>query len=85
MRAKQFDEAFDKGEDITLHLDLDGARRSSGKRKRINVSFPEWMLESLDLEASRLGISRQAIIKLWLSERLKSASDENGTDQHPVA
>lgn len=38
-----------------------------------------------DLEASRLGIPRQAIIKLWLSERLKSASDENGTDQHPVA
>ena len=49
------------------------------------MSFPEWMLESLDLEASRLGIPRQAIIKLWLSERLKSASDENGTDQHPVA
>ena len=85
MKAKQFDEAFDKGEDITLHLDLDGARRSSRKRKRINVSFPEWMLESLDLEANRLGIPRQAIIKLWLSERLKSASDENGTDQHPVA
>ncbi len=85
MKAKQFDEAFDKGEDITLHLDLDGARRSSRKQKRINVSFPEWMLESLDLEASRLGIPRQAIIKLWLSERLKSASDENETDQHPVA
>ena len=85
MKAKQFDEAFDKGEDITLHLDLDGARRASRKQKRINVSFPEWMLESLDLEASRLGIPRQAIIKLWLSERLKSASDENGTDQHPVA
>ena len=85
MRAKQFDEAFDKGEDITLHLDLEGARRSFRKRKRINVSFPEWMLESLDLEASRLGIPRQEIIKLWLSERLKSASDENGTDQHPVA
>lgn len=85
MRAKQFDEAFDKGEDITLHLDLDGARRSSRKQKRTNISFPEWMLESLDLEASRLGISRQAIIKLWLSERLKSASDENGTNQHPVA
>ena len=33
----------------------------------------------------KVGILGQAIIKLWLSERLKSASDENGTDQHPVA
>ena len=84
MKAKQFDEAFDKGEDITFHLDIDGASRSSRKQKRINVSFPEWMLESLDSEASRLGIPRQAIIKLWLSERLKSTLDKNGTDHHPV-
>jgi hypothetical protein len=59
--------------------------RSSLKQKRTNIPFPEWMLESLDLEANRLGIPRQAIIKLWLSERLKSVSDENGTDQPPVA
>ena len=81
MRANQFDEAFDEGEDITAHLDLDGAKRSSRKRKRVNVVFLEWMLESLDLEASRLGISRQSIIKLWLSERLKATSDEKVSDQ----
>ena len=81
MRANQFDEAFDEGEDITAQLDLDGAKRSSRKRKRVNVVFLEWMLESLDLEASRLGISRQSIIKLWLSERLKATSDEKVSDQ----
>lgn len=29
------------------------------------------MIESLDKEASRLGVTRQSIIKIWLAERLE--------------
>jgi hypothetical protein len=29
------------------------------------------MIESLDKEASRLGVTRQSIIKVWLAERLE--------------
>ncbi|EGR4299612.1 CopG family transcriptional regulator, partial [Vibrio cholerae] len=41
---------------------------------RVNVDFPAWMLESLDREASRIGVTRQSIIKIWLAERLESVS-----------
>jgi hypothetical protein len=31
------------------------------------------MIHSLDREAHRLGVTRQAVIKLWLAEKLKEA------------
>ncbi|MBI2305469.1 MAG: CopG family transcriptional regulator [Chloroflexi bacterium] len=71
MKAKEFDRKFDQGEDITSHLDLSKARRPGLEQKRVNVDFPEWMLESLDREAKRLGVTRQSIIKIWLAERLE--------------
>jgi len=40
-------------------------------QKRVNVYFPAWMIESLDREAGRIGITRQSIIKIWLKERLE--------------
>ena len=35
------------------------------------MDFPVWMIESLDREAKRLGVSRQSIIKVWIAERLE--------------
>jgi hypothetical protein len=37
----------------------------------VNVDFPSWIIESLDKQASRLGVTRQSVIKLWIAERLK--------------
>ena len=71
MKAEDLDKKFDKGEKITEHLDLTKARRPGQESKRVNVDFPEWMLKSLDKEAKRLGVPRQSIIKIWISERLK--------------
>lgn len=71
MNATDFDCLFDEGEDITEHLDLAKARRLKHDQKRINVDIPVWMIESLDREASRLGVTRQSIIKVWLAERLE--------------
>ena len=70
MKAEKFDTDFDSGKDVTAVLDLSKARRPLQEQKRINVDFPSWMIESLDREAGRLGVTRQSIIKVWLAERL---------------
>ena len=73
MKAKYFDEKFDQGKkDILDDLDLSTARRVNQEQKRINVDFPAWVVESLDREAARIGVTRQSIIKVWLVERLKA-------------
>ena len=71
MNAKEFDAAFDAGKDITSALDLSSARRVNRTPKRVNVDFPIWMVEELDKEAERVGVTRQSIIKVWLAERLE--------------
>ena len=72
MKAKTFDTDFDSGKDITGALDLSKINRPNQTQKRVNVDFPTWMIESLDKEASRLGVTRQSIIKVWLAERLET-------------
>ena len=74
MKAKTFDSDFDSGKDVTGPLDLKKARRPLQEQKRVNVDFPTWMIESLDREASRLGVTRQSIIKVWLAERLEQTA-----------
>ncbi len=71
MKAKKFDSNFDQGKNITSALDLSKARRPKQEQRRVNVDFPTWMIEMLDKEARRLGVTRQSIIKVWLAERLE--------------
>lgn len=71
MKASEFDNRFDTGEDVTSELDLSRARRPAQEQRRVNVDFPAWMVESLDREARRLGVTRQSIIKVWIAERLE--------------
>jgi hypothetical protein len=82
MKAKTFDKQFDEGADITAALDLSRARRVLREQKRVNVDFPTWMIESLDREAGKLGVTRQSIIKVWLAERL-AASAANKSRSRP--
>lgn len=72
MKAKDFDRKFDDDrEEVVDDLDLSTARRVNQEQKRINVDFPAWVVEALDREASRIGVTRQSIIKVWLVERLQ--------------
>ena len=71
MKAIEFDREFDEGSDITPYLDFSKAKRIKQQHKRVNVDFPVWMIDSLDKEATRLGVSRQSVIKVWLGERLQ--------------
>jgi len=71
MKAREFDRKFDEGKDVTAALDLSKAKRPGQAQRRVNVDFPLWMIESLDREAGRLGVTRQSIIKVWIAERLE--------------
>ena len=73
MKARDIDKKFDQGEDVSKYLDLSKARRPELEQKRVNVDFPLWMINLLDKEASRLGVPRQSIIKVWVAERLEKA------------
>ncbi|AVH67013.1 CopG family transcriptional regulator [Nostoc sp. 'Peltigera membranacea cyanobiont' 213] len=70
MKAEEFDAKFDNGEDITEFIDLSNAHRPGYEQKRVNIDFPIWMIEALEYEAKRLGVTSDSIIKLWLAERL---------------
>ncbi len=73
MDAEELDELFDKGEeDVLQHFDMSKARRPGREVQRVNVDFPLWMVQLLDAEAEHLGIARQAVIKTWIADRLRS-------------
>lgn len=70
MKATEFDELFDNGESVVPYADLSNAFRPN-KVKRINIDFPSWMVEEIDSEAKRIGITRQSLIKVWISNCIK--------------
>ena len=72
--AEEFDRRFDDGEDMGDFVDWSSARRPGLEPKRVNVDFPQWMVARLDAEAKRRGVTRQALIKMWLAERLDQAA-----------
>ena len=74
MKAKKFEQQFDEGVDITAALDLSKVKRVLQEQRRVNVDFPTWMIDSLDREASKLGVTRQSVIKVWLAERLQATA-----------
>ncbi len=74
VKAKELDKKFDAGEDVTKYLDLTRTRRPGHEQRRVNVDFPVWMIESLDREASRLGVPRQSLIKVLIARHLDGAS-----------
>lgn len=79
--AEEFDKKFDDGQDISEYLDLSTAIRLKDMKKlktetkKVNVDFPEWVVESLDKEAKKIGVTRQSIIKVWIAERLKEEAE----------
>jgi len=75
MKANELDVKFDEGkEEILDSFDLSTLKRPNQKQKRVNVDFPIWIIDSLDKEARRIGVTRQSIIKIWLAEKLQEQS-----------
>ena len=75
MKASELDKIFDDGEeDILQYFDLSTATRPNKELKRVNVDFPQWVVNGLDRESARLGVARQSLIKMWIAERLDQVS-----------
>jgi hypothetical protein len=75
INAEELDRIFDEGEeDILQYFDVENAVRLNDEQEKLFVSLPIWMIKSLEREATRLGVTRQAIIKIWLDEKLQSIS-----------
>jgi hypothetical protein len=73
--AAEFDRMFDEGDERYLdYVDFSQTTRPGLEQQKVSVSLPNWMIVSLDKEANRIGITRQAVIKTWIDERLQSAS-----------
>ena len=69
MKTEDFDKIFDDCEEsIIKYLDMASVRRPN--REIVSITFPTWMIESIDRESAKIGIARQSLIKLWLAEKL---------------
>ncbi len=69
--VEEFDQMFDDASD---EID-DFIDRSKGKLvppafKRVNVDFAPQMVKNLDAVAVSRGVTRQALIKMWLADKL---------------
>ncbi|PSO49223.1 MAG: CopG family transcriptional regulator [Cyanobacteria bacterium SW_9_44_58] len=80
MNPEELEKKFDAGEDVLAYFDLSTLKRPGLEVKRVNVDFPQWMVNALDQEAQRLGIHRQAVIKTWIAQKLDHKT-ESATDR----
>ena len=80
MKTSEIDKKFDDNqEDILEYFDTSKIRMINEEPKRVNIDFPTWMVKSLDKEAKHVGVSRQAVIKMWLAERLQGLNSKVAT------
>ena len=70
LSAARLDEIHDAGKDLRPHLDLAKATRPGREVQRVNVDFPVDLLNAIDREARRIGVTRQAFIKLRIADTL---------------
>ena len=68
--VEEFDRKFDNGESIIDYLDMSTIRQPNLETRRVNVDFPAWVVAGLDRQAKRLGVTRQALIKMWIAEKV---------------
>jgi len=80
MKASEIDKKFDDNqEDILQYFDTSKIKMINEEPKRVNIDFPAWMIKSLDREARHIGVSRQAVIKMWLAEKLQNLNSKTAT------
>lgn len=70
IKASDFDTAFDKG-DVAEHLDIKSAK-ARFPTQRISIDFPKNIIEGIDIEAAKIGVTRTSLIKMWIAEHLSA-------------
>lgn len=69
-KKEQVLEDFEQGKDISKHFDMDMGV------KTVNLDLPIWAIKALDCEATRRGVARQALMKMWLIDRLDDLKEK---------
>lgn len=67
--ASQFDRDFDQDKDMSKYVDLK-SMKAHYPVQRINVDIPKDILQKLDQEAARIGVTRTSLFKMWIAEHL---------------
>ena len=70
LSAAELDAIHDASFDLSSHMDLAKTVRPGRAVQRVNVDFPVDLLREIDQEARRLGVTRQAFIKVRLADAL---------------
>jgi hypothetical protein len=81
MKAREFDKAFEDGDAMDAVLDWSKSRRPNVEARRVNIDFPEWVVSALDREAEMLGVTRQALVKVWIVEKLEKRREAISLDR----
>ena len=74
-KAADIDRAFDDGEDVMDFFDTSNPIVEDAPAvdtRRVTLTLPAWMIEQLDDRARSLAVSRNAVVNMWLDERLKT-------------
>jgi hypothetical protein len=66
MEIEEIAERAERGEDVSAYFT--GQHRA---KQRVNVDFPLNLLRQIDAECQRLGVTRQAWIKMACDERIR--------------
>lgn len=69
--VREFDKKFDNNEDVMEYMDTSKIKVNKHFH-RINIDFPELFIKQIDNEASKIGVARTALIKIWIAERLQA-------------
>ena len=70
LSAAELDAMHDAGVNLASHMDLTKAVRPGRAVQRVNVDFSRPVAREIDQEARRLGVTRQAFIKVRLADSL---------------
>ena len=68
IKADSFDSDFDEG-NVTEHLNLKSVK-ARYPVQRISIDFPKNIIEEVDVEAAKIGVTRTALIKMWVAKEL---------------
>ena len=71
--ASQFDRDFDQSKDMSKYIDLK-SMKAHYPVQRINVDIPKDIIQKVDREAARIGVTRTSLFKMWISEHLDHLS-----------
>ena len=75
--AEELDALHDRGADLSPYVDYEHATRPGRAVQRVNVDFPVDLLRAIDREAARIGIARQAFIKLRIADAVAAAQTKD--------